>query len=210
MMSFLRLAALVGMMSMVIVRVAARFSGSAETKQPNFIVIQPDDHYFFEEWNPPGQFDGDKSLQQFPPNSNGLPNINRIREDGLEMKSAYAASTMCGTSRYSTITGRYPSRSSYGRYQDEYSDLRDVGIRSTKLEDVQGVDDPNDCSENNVAALLQRNGYRTGVVGKWHLTSDDGGNYNYGRIRNDVKSCGFDFATIGILGISKATSPVPV
>jgi len=196
-MSFFRLLSLVAMATMVSVAAteADRFP-RAETKQPNFIVIQPDDYYFFKEWNPPGQFDGSYSLKQFPLNSNGLPNINRIRKDGLEMKSAYAASTMCGTSRYSTITGRYPSRSSYGRARDKdkNSDLRDVRIPYTKLEDIQGVADPNDCSENNVAALLQRNGYQTGLVGKWHLTSDDGGSYNYGRIRNDVKSCGFDFA----------------
>jgi len=24
--------------------------------QPNVIVIQPDDHYFFQEWDPPGAF----------------------------------------------------------------------------------------------------------------------------------------------------------
>jgi len=161
---------------------------------PNFIVIQPDDHYFFKEWNPPGQFDGADSLVNFPPNSNGLPHINRIREEGLEMKSAYAASTMCGTSRYSTITGRYPSRSSYGRDLDQYSDVRSVSIPRTKLEDVTGVDDPNDCSENNIAALLQRSGYHTGVVGKWHLTSDDGGTYSYSRIQDDIRTCGFDFA----------------
>lgn len=171
----------------------AEIAGAVQA-QPNFIVIQPDDHYFFEEWDPPGQFDGGDSLKQFPPNSNGLPNINRIRHDGIEMKSAYAASTMCGTSRYSTITGRYPSRSSYGRAWDVSSDLRDVKIPRTKLEDVEGVNDPNDCSENNIAALLKRNGYQTGVVGKWHLTSDDGGSYSYSRIRNDIKGCGFDFA----------------
>jgi len=180
----------------IAIHIATRFPrvSSAGWKQPNFIVIQPDDNYFFQEWNPPGQFDGSSSLKNFPPNSNGLPNINRIRENGIEMKSAYAASTMCGTSRYSTITGRYPSRSSYGRALDEYSELRDVRIPATKLEDVAGVWDGKDCSANNIAALLQRNGYRTGVVGKWHLTSDDGGQYSYGKIQDDIKDCGFDFA----------------
>ena len=110
---------------------------------------------------------------------------------------------MCGTSRYSTITGRYPSRSSYGRSQS-YTNLRDVKIPSTKLEDMNSVlvDDPNDCSENNVATLLKNKyGYRTGVVGKWHLsaaakdevdTNDAGRNYN--KIRNGIEKCGFDYA----------------
>jgi arylsulfatase A-like enzyme len=111
---------------------------------------------------------------------------------------------MCGTSRYSTITGRYPSRSSYGRSQSD-TNLRDVKIPSTKLEDMNSVlvDDPNDCSENNIATLLKNKyGYRTGVVGKWHLhaaandevdnNNDVGRNYN--KIRNGIKKCGFDYA----------------
>ena len=161
--------------------------------QPNFIVVQPDDFYFFEEWGPPGQFDGVNSLEQFPPNSR-LPNINRLWRGGVQMKSAYAAASMCGTSRYSTITGRYPSRSAYGRARDRNNVIRDVRIPATKLEDSDGVPDSKDCSENNIAALLQGHGYKTGVAGKWHLTSDDGGTYTYDRIRKDIRGCGFDFA----------------
>ena len=161
--------------------------------QPNFIVVQPDDFYFFDQWGPPAQFDGGDSLEQFPPNSR-LPNINRLWQDGVQMKSAYAAASMCGTSRYSTITGRYPSRSAYGRARDRNNVVRDVRIPATKLEDVNGVPDSKDCSENNIAALLQGYGYKTGVTGKWHLTSDDGGAYTYDRIRNDIRGCGFDFA----------------
>ena len=191
-MSFYRLVVLVG--TMVLTIAVDSNADESTRRQPNFIVIQPDDHYFFEEWGPPSRLDGDPN-KSFPPNSNGLPNINRIKNEGVEMKSAYSASTMCGTSRYSTITGRYPSRSSYGRYQDRNSRVRDVKIPLTKLEDVQGVDDPNDCSDNNLAALLKRNGYNTGMVGKWHLSNDrDNSGYDYDRIRDDIKDCGFDFA----------------
>lgn len=113
-----------------------------------------------------------------------LPQIHSLREHGLEMTAAYCASTMCGTSRYSTITGRYPSRSSYGRAlaqqfrrdvdDDEHEPRRNVIIPTTKLEDMEGtvVDDPHDCRTNNLAAVLQQQyGYRTGVVGKWHLSA---------------------------------------
>lgn len=110
------------------------------------------------------------------------------------MKSAYAASTMCGTSRYSTITGRYPSRSAYGRSMHRKYNMRDVIIPSTKLQDDYSVSDGRDCSENNIAALLKRNGYKTGVVGKWHLTNDDRGTYSYSRIQSNIRNCGFDFA----------------
>jgi len=128
------------------------------------------------------------------------------------MTNAYAASTMCGTSRYSTLTGRLPSRSSYGRNidkgliersilaDDETTSLfvRDVIIPKTKLEDVMGVEDPNDCTSNNIAAVLQQHGYSTGVVGKWHLDantlSGEGLYENYPQVQEDIRRCGFDFA----------------
>jgi hypothetical protein len=65
-----------------------------QRKPPNFIIIQPDDHYFFEEWNPPGRFfsstdtDTEKTPRKF---SNGLtPNIDYLRYNGIEMTNAYA------------------------------------------------------------------------------------------------------------------------
>ena len=72
-------------------------------RPPNFIIIQPDDHYFFEEWNPPARFagrfaynmDGILTSMNTAPTSNGMtPNIDRLRDQGLEMTNAYAASTM--------------------------------------------------------------------------------------------------------------------
>lgn len=91
------------------------------------------------------------------------------------------------------MTGRYPSRASWARYRDEGYDMVDVHIPSAKLMDVDGVPDGLDCSENNIAAALSRNGYRTGVVGKWHLTTP-GDNYDYDSYRGRIRSCGFDYA----------------
>jgi arylsulfatase A-like enzyme len=129
------------------------------------------------------------------------------------MTNAYAASTMCGTSRYSTITGRLPSRSAYGRnldkdllessirVGDETSSffLRDVIIPRTKLEDARGVEDAKDCTSNNLVAVLQQNGYNTGAVGKWHLGAKESingeGLYDhYPQVQEEVRKCGFDFA----------------
>ena len=141
--------------------VASTSASASEMKNINFIIIQPDDHYFFQEWDPPSTLSGKNSQQPKYPYENYLPNIeNRIRNApvSLDMKNSYASAAMCGTSRYSTITGRYPSRSSLGRMLDRRSSLRDVKIPYTKLEDVSGVDDPKDCSDNNIAALLQQNG----------------------------------------------------
>jgi arylsulfatase A-like enzyme len=106
------------------------------------------------------------------------------------------ASPACGTSRFSTLTGRYPSRSAYNRERNVDQDVASVVIPNTKLQNVGSVPDGNDCSQHNLAYVLQHNGYTTGAVGKWHLapaTPQTG--YDYDNYRsNDIQACGFDFA----------------
>ena len=96
--------------------------------------------------------------------------MNFLRSNGLEMARAYTASPKCGTSRYSTLTGRYPSRSSYGREINIGQTVSNAVIKYVKLQD-EPIVDGQDCSRGNLAALLGSDGYRTGMVGKWHLTN---------------------------------------
>src|SRR6056300_1517408 len=93
-----------------------------QTHAVNFIVIQPDDMQFYDDWSPPPYLPWNRRYpgKSFPGTSS-LPWINKLRTDGLEMASAYAAAPKCGTSRYSTVTGRYASRSSHGRKQAQTS-----------------------------------------------------------------------------------------
>eukprot|EP00536_Pseudo-nitzschia_multiseries_P014112 jgi/Psemu1/291259/fgenesh1_pg.659_\ len=63
-----------------------------------------------------------------------------------------------------------PNAAHFAASPDAWSGLRNVVIPNTKLEDVPGWG--NDCSEDNLAAVLRRHGYATGVV----------------------RACGFDFA----------------
>lgn len=157
--------------------------------RPNVIIMQPDDFQFFSEWEPPAH---NPSKTPFSMKTH-LPNIERLRSDGLEMSRAYTASPMCGTSRFSTITGRYPSRSAISRRKNLANDVSTVSIPTTKLQDVGKVEDGNDCSSNNLAALFQQNSYATGMIGKWHLHSL-GDTYQYPAAQADVRDCGFDTA----------------
>lgn len=167
-----------------------------EANMPNFIVIQPDDLPWLEAWGDAAHFDyADVTSHITKPDLGSIPNIERLRTNGLQMLQAYTASPMCGTSRYSTITGRYPSRSSYGRDMDGTNTVRRVTIPRTKLEDVTTVSDGLDCTEHNLAVEFKANGYQTGVVGKWHLHSSDNQNiFDYGDAQEDIRKCGFDFA----------------
>lgn len=166
--------------------------------RPNIIIMQPDDLEFFDEWAAPPNPPDTKRRPSLP--SFGLPNLEGLRLSGLQMLQAYVASPKCGTSRFSTLTGKYPSRSAYNREQaqsnydvnDPYKDIADVSIPTTKLFDVNG--ETYDCSVENMAATFQSNGYRTAHMGKWHLypftiNTDE---YFYEDAVNVVKSCGFD------------------
>lgn len=56
--------------------------------RPNFIVVQPDDLRFFEEWTPPPHYpSGRTQVETFP--NGGLPNIERLRVNGLQMMESY-------------------------------------------------------------------------------------------------------------------------
>jgi arylsulfatase A-like enzyme len=158
--------------------------------RPNFIVMQPDDLQFDSAWTPPAHFPG-KSAAEY-----NLPHLETLRTNGLQMMRAHAASPLCGTSRYSTMTGRYPSRSALSRQrQSDVAVLQTVTIPMTKLQDSARVQDGNDCSANNLAAILSQNSYATGMMGKWHLyNAGRNETYDYTAIQAAVRSCGFGTA----------------
>lgn len=162
-----------------------------EDTQPNVIIIQPDDLPFFDAWGPPPNNPSLSGQTVEFPGGNSLPNIERLRLNGIQLNQAYAASSACGTSRFSTLTGKYPSRAASSR-SDTNRSLATVTIPKTKLIDVEGYG--NDCTEENLAVAMKNGGYRTGVVGKWHLFPTDPGTYTYESVQEEIRKCGFDFA----------------
>ena len=78
------------------------------------------------------------------------PNINRIADEGVLFTAGYVTSPVCSPSRAGLMTGRYQQR-----YGHEFLPSNDaVGL-------------PLD--ETTLADALRHAGYRTGLVGKWHL-----------------------------------------
>ena len=109
---------------------------------------------------------------------------------------------MCAPSRFSVLTGRYPSRSVYAQSLtttcDSDDGLTDVVVPKTKL------DGGNDLTEN-LQSKLQKLGYITGFVGKWHLSNEKIGRNRqqsvweptatvYPQQTAKAKATGFDFA----------------
>lgn len=86
------------------------------------------------------------------------PAQDRLRREGTDLTRYYCPLGICSPSRASTLTGLYP----HG-----HGVLNNFGgtdaIRRAMREDIP-----------TVAELLSDAGYRTGYVGKWHLSFDGG------------------------------------
>ena len=75
------------------------------------------------------------------------PNIDRLAHEGMRFTDAHAPGSVCHPSRYGLLTGRYPFRT-------KLPWRREPCIAHGRM---------------TVASLLKANGYRTAMVGKWHL-----------------------------------------
>jgi arylsulfatase A-like enzyme len=79
------------------------------------------------------------------------PNIDRIANEGIRFTDYYAPANVCSPSRAAMLTGRYPFRS---------------GVNGVLFHDTP---DGLPLEEITIAEALRDAGYRTGLVGKWHL-----------------------------------------
>ena len=110
---------------------------------PNIVYILADDLGY-----------GDVSVYN-PEGKIETPNIDKLASQGMRFTDAHSPSSVCTPTRYALMTGRYPWRSRL-----PVGVLR--GYSRTLIEHDRAT----------VASLLKKNGYETGVVGKWHLGLD--------------------------------------
>lgn len=82
------------------------------------------------------------------------PNLTRLAKSGVALTNAHASAPICVPSRMGLFTGRYQQR--FGVYTNVYTAPESrLWLEETTLADV-----------------LQDHGYRTGLVGKWHLSGN--------------------------------------
>lgn len=102
------------------------------------------------------------------------PNIDRLAREGLLFTDAYCTSATCTPSRYSLLTGEYAFRRPRARVLRGNAPLLLDTERAT------------------MADILGRAGYRTAVIGKWHLGLGAGDLDWNGPIRPGPLELGFD------------------
>lgn len=104
------------------------------------------------------------------------PQLDKLANSGMIFTDAHACASSCVPSRYGLLTGQYPFRMKSFKWQKE--PLIEEG-RMT------------------MASVLQKNGYQTGMVGKWHLGFDYS---DYNNLTGGPVDRGFDY----YFGISRS------
>ena len=88
------------------------------------------------------------------------PNIDKLAGSGMRFTDGYAANPVCSPTRYSIMTGRYPSRVDATNF---FSGKRSGRFNPAPLNDRMPLE------ELTIAETLKENGYHTFFAGKWHL-----------------------------------------
>ncbi len=79
-------------------------------------------------------------------------NIKQLANEGAVLNNAFCTNSICTPSRASVLTGQYSHKSG-----------------------IYNLRDPLNPSQPNVAKELQKNGYQTAIIGKWHLHAKPAG-----------------------------------
>ncbi|MBH53122.1 MAG: N-acetylgalactosamine 6-sulfate sulfatase [Opitutaceae bacterium] len=113
----------------------------AQNTHPNLLVIMTDDQGFADV--------GFNGCEDIP-----TPGLDRIAAEGVRFTNGYVTHPYCSPSRAAFITGRYQGRFGYHR-----------NPTLNPFDDMAGLP----LEEENVAEILKKVGYHSGIIGKWHL-----------------------------------------
>lgn len=159
-------------------------------KKPNIIILLADDL---------GKYD----ISLYGGKSTPTPQIDSLAASGVTFTDGYVSSSICSPSRAGLLTGRYQERfgheyqpgDRYPKNNLEYYAFKYL-INTDSWRLNPKIEYPNDTSiatqglpqsEITFADLAKKQGYNTGIIGKWHLGHtkgffplDRGFDYHYG------------------------------
>lgn len=159
---------IIGAVCYMLLNIQEVYPFQKQDKRPNILFILTDDQA-------PWAFGASGDPNAF------TPNIDQLAANGVVFNNAFTTTPVCSPSRTSIMTGCYAS---------EYNILDFiVSPNHSKLKYDPNVNAGLDPNSTTFAEVLQKSGYYTGLIGKWHLgdwSSEEGEKYH-------PKNHGFDF-----------------
>ena len=141
--------------------------------RPNLLLILTDDQ-------------GVNSLSCYGGRHVATPHLDRLAAQGIRFEAAYATS-QCTPTRAALLTGQQTARSGLWHvipwYGTPWAPVREPAFREQL-----------DRATFTFPKGLRAAGYVTGIAGKWHLTTNEDGNY-VGLRPAAAKHYGFDFSS---------------
>jgi len=88
-------------------------------------------------------------------------NIKRLADEGVVLNNSFCTNSICVPSRAAILTGQYSNKNR-----------------------VYTLNDALDPDSLNIAKILQEHGYKTAIIGKWHLKKEPSG-FDYYNVLHD-------------------------
>lgn len=131
--------ALSSFMKSVAVSLFLIFAAIAQAEKPNVVLILADDMAL-----------GD--LSSLNGGLSKTPNLDALKSRSVWFHRAYSASPVCAPARAALMTGRYPHRTgAVTLNMEKHPELARIRLNEVTIADV-----------------FRANGYKTGLIGKWH------------------------------------------
>jgi len=168
-------------------------AGNARSQRPNVVFLYADDLGY-----------GDLACYDSPVAQ--TPRLDRLARDGTRFMQFYVSNCVCSPTRASAITGHFPSRHRIFSH-----------IAFFEMNRERNMPDWLDVTAPSLPRGLQRAGYRTAMIGKWHLGGGSGRKWRSDRVVINhpdapaVSRYGFDHvrATFGNSPTWKDAKPWP-
>ncbi|MBR9997314.1 MAG: sulfatase [Cyclobacteriaceae bacterium] len=109
-----------------------------------------------------------RTISAYGDSINHTPNIDRLATEGAIFINSFCANSICAPSRSSILTGKHNHKNGvYTNGSPWYG------------------------SQTQFPRIFKKNGYETALIGKWHLNSDPGDEYDYFKILTGAGRQGF-------------------